>query len=324
MVKSARFLALCIAIVATVGASAQAWKGMGRLQGTVVDADGKPVQGAKVVLHSVRDDGGPTITTDAKGRWAALGLANGKWNIDVQAEGFKLKQTSIDVSELSRIPPMKLELEPLPPPEPPKEEAAPAQESIQVGGVEVSPEIAQAIETGNIALREKKWNEAAAAYEKALAVLTTNTSLKFALSRAYYGAGQLDKAIARLQEVYAADTGNVTAATLLGDMLLEAGKVDEATKVLNALPAGAVTDVNTLINFGIRLMNQNKSELALKYLNDAVGLAPDVAAAYYYRGLAYLQLKKMAEAKADLKKVVEMAPDGSEAKDAKELLAQIK
>jgi len=323
LVRSARFLALCIALLATLGASAQAWKGMGRLQGTVVDANGKPVQGAKVVLLSVRDNGGPTVTTDAKGKWAALGLGTGKWNIDVQAEGFKLKQTSIDVSELSRIPPMKIELEPLPPPEPPKEEA-PAQESIQVGGVEISPEIAQAIETGNTALREKKWNEAAAAYEKALAVLTTNTSLKFALSRAYYGAGQLDKAIARLQEVYAADTGNVTAATLLGDMLLEAGKVDEASKVLNALPAGAVTDVNTLINFGIRLMNQNKSDLALKYLNDAVGLAPDVAAAYYYRGLAYLQLKKMAEAKADLKKVVEMGPDSSEAKDAKELLAQIK
>ena len=52
--------------------------------------------------------------------------------------------------------------------------------------------------------------------------------------------------------------------------------------------------------------------------------APDLAAAYYYRAIASLQMKKMKDAKADLEKVVAMAPDSSEAKDAKELLDQMK
>ncbi len=324
MIRSARFFAVSLALCAALGASAQAWKGVARIQGVVVDAQGKAIKGAKVHLKSVRMDGaGPKpIVTDDRGKWAALGLASGKWNVDVEAEGFLPRATSVELSELTRIPPMKIELEAAPPPAP-KEEPA-AVESIQVGGVEVTPEIAQALEAANGFMKEQKWKEAAAEYEKAVAVLSTNMSLKFALSRAYYGAGEIDKAINQLQAVYAADSGNMTAATLLTDMLLEKGRIDEAKKILAALPPGALSDPNTIINLGIRFMNQNKGEEALKYFNDAVGVAPDLAAAYYYRAVASLSLKKMADAKKDLNKVIEMAPDSPEAKDAKELLAQMK
>jgi tetratricopeptide (TPR) repeat protein len=312
-----------LTVLLALGASAQAWKGVARIQGSIVDAAGKPVKGARVILKSVRDNAGPqAIITDDRGKWAALGLAGGNWNIDIEADGFLPKATSVQLSELSRLPPMKIELEAAPPPAP-KEEAAPA-ESIQVGGVEISPEIAAALEAANAFMKEQKWKEAAAEYEKAVAVLTTNTPLRFALSRAYYGAGEIPKAIEQLQVVYTADSGNVTAATLLGDMLLETAKVDEAKKVLATIPAGAISDVNTIINLGIRFTNQNLPEDAFRWFNDAVAVAPDVAAAYYYRGIANLQLKKMKEAKADLNKVVELAPDAPEAKDAKDLLAQMK
>ncbi len=323
MVRTARFFAVSLTVLLALGASAQAWKGVARIQGSIVDAAGKPVKGARVILKSVRDNAGPqAIITDDRGKWAALGLAGGNWNIDIEADGFLPKATSVQLSELSRLPPMKIELEAAPPPAP-KEEAAPA-ESIQVGGVEISPEIAAALEAANAFMKEQKWKEAAAEYEKAVAVLTTNTPLRFALSRAYYGAGEIPKAIEQLQVVHTADSGNVTAATLLGDMLLETAKVDEAKKVLATIPAGAISDVNTIINLGIRFTNQNLPEDAFRYFNDAVAVAPDVAAAYYYRGIANRQLKKMKEAKADLNKVVELAPDAPEAKDAKDLLAQMK
>jgi tetratricopeptide (TPR) repeat protein len=325
LVRTARFFAVSLTLALALGASAQAWKGMARIQGTIVDAAGKPVKGARVILKSVRDNAGPQpIVTDDRGRWAALGLAGGNWNLDVEAEGFLPKATSVQLSELNRLPAMKIELEAAPPPAP-KEEAAPVQvETIQVGGVAITPETAAALEAANAFMKEQKWKEAAAEYEKAVAVLTTNVPLRFALSRAYHGAGEVPKAIEHLQVVYAADSGNVTAATLLADMLLETGKVDDAKKVLAALPPGAISDVDTIINLGIRFTNQNLPEDAFRYFNDAVALAPDVAAAYYYRGIANLQLKKMKEAKADLNKVVELAPDAPEAKDAKDLLAQMK
>lgn len=312
-------------IIAALSASAQAWKGVARIQGTVVDAQGKPVKGARVSLKSVKNDGGPApIVTDDRGRWAALGLSGGSWNVDVQAEGFLNRATSVELSELSRIPPMKIELEAAPPPPPPVQEQAPAAEIVQVGGVEVSAEIAQALEAANVFMKEQKWKEAAAEYEKGVAVLPSNMSLKFALSRAYYGAGEIDKAIGQLKAVHTADTGNMTAATLLADMLLEKGSVDEAKTLLASMPPGAISDPNTIINFGIRYINLNQPEDAWKHFNEAVAVSPDLAAAYYYRAVASLQLKKMADARADLKKVIEMGPDSPEAKDAKELLDQMK
>lgn len=316
-----------LALLVAATASAQAWRGMGRLSGVVTDPNGKAIAGAKITLswQKTGNSGGPPpITTNAKGKWVAGGLAGGPWNIDIEAPGFLPRAMSANISELERLQPeMKITLEPKPEEKP--QEAAPAQEAIMVGGVEISPEIAKAIETANAFMQEQKWAEAAVEYEKAVAALPANMQLKAALSRAYYGAGDKKKAIANLQLVYDADTGNVLYATLLADMLLEDGQLDAGQKILAALPPGSLSDPNTIINLGIRFVNNNKPQEAFKYFNEAVGVAPDLAAAYYYRGIANLQLKKMKEAKADLQKVIEIAPPGSsEANDAKELLAQMK
>ena len=319
---SATLLALLVALTA----SAQAWRGTGRLEGKVVDQNGNPIKGAKVTIVTAKGtNGGPApFTTDAKGKWVAGGLMSGQWLVDVEAEGFLVRKTNASVSEVERSRPMTIQLEPKPVEKPAEPEPA-ARESIQVGGVDISPEIAAAIEAANGFMKEQKWKEAAAEYEKAVAVLTTNTQLKAALARAYYGAGELPKAIASLQEVHAADPNHVVYATLLADMLLESGDLAAGQKILAALPAGSLTDPNTIINLGVRFVNNNKPEEAFKYFNDAVTLAPDFAPAYYYRGLANIQLKKMKEAKADLEKVVALSPaDSAEAQDAKDLLAQIK
>ena len=297
------------------------------MQGVVVDQNGKPVKGAKVILKSVRgsETGPDPILTDAKGKWAAGGLIGGQWLLDVEAEGFLLRKTNANVSELERLaPPIRIVLEPKPEEAPKPAEEEPAKEAIMVGGVEITPEIAAAIEAGNNFLKEQKWKEAATEFEKAVVVLKDNTQLKFALARAYHGAGDVKKAVTVMQEIYAADTGNMTAATLLIDMLLQDGQVDAAKKILTDMPPGALADPNTILNIGIRFINNNKPEDAYKYFNDAVSVASDMPAAYYYRAIAALQLKKMKEAKADLQKVVAMAPDSSEAKDAKDLLAQMK
>jgi tetratricopeptide (TPR) repeat protein len=45
---------------------------------------------------------------------------------------------------------------------------------------------------------------------------------------------------------------------------------------------------------------------------------------YYYRGLAEFQLKKTQEAKASFQKVVELAPESAEGRDAKQMLEGIK
>ncbi len=304
-------------------ASAQDWRGTGRLQGVVTDPAGKPIAGAKVALTATRGSGGgpEAIKTDAKGRWAAGGLGVGVWNIDVEADGFEKRRGSAELADRQNVPPLKTVLDPVP-----QKVEAPAEqahESISVGGVEITPETAAALEAANNDMKAEKWAEAAAEYEKALVQLSDNQSLKFALSRAYYGAGELKKAIAPLSEVYTADTGNITAATLLANMLAEDGQLDQAKKILDAMPPGSLTDPTAIVNIGILFMNKNQAQDAWGYFDKAAKIAPEAPETYYYRALAELQLKKNDAAKADLKKVIALAPDGEEAKDAKELLDQM-
>ncbi|HEX6159109.1 MAG TPA: tetratricopeptide repeat protein [Thermoanaerobaculia bacterium] len=318
------FCVTILALLVAATASAQGWRGMGRIHGSVVDkSTGKAIVGAKLKLGSARaDNTGPEIVTDKRGNWVAGGLIGGSWNVDVQAEGYISRSISVGVSEVDRVPAMKIELEPVPPPQPVEEPQT--REAIAVGGVEITAETAAALEAANTAMKEQKWADAAVQYEKAIVALPDNMSLKTAIARAYYGAGDLKKAISHLQAVHTADTGNLTVAQLLANMLIEDGQVDAGKAMLDALPPGTMTDPTALINIGILFLNKNELNDAYKYFNDAVKLAPERPETYYYRGIALLQQKKMNEAKADFKKVVEIGPDSPEAKDAKDLLAQMK
>ena len=58
-----------------VSVAAQDWTGDGRLEGKVLDPDGKPVPEVVVKLNNSARGGGPTVKTNKKGQWAYLGLA---------------------------------------------------------------------------------------------------------------------------------------------------------------------------------------------------------------------------------------------------------
>lgn len=316
-------LVLLSVLFATATMEAQAWRGNQRLQGTVVDAKtGAPVPNAKVQLRIQKGGtGGPDVTSNAQGKWSVLGLATGGWDIDVSANGYNTKQLSISIAEGQRIPPMKIELDAMEQVAA-QPEAAPA-EQVKIGGIEVSADVAAAIEAGNSLLGEQKFKEAVEQYEKAYPVLSNNLALKVALARAYYGSGNIKKSVVLLNEAYEIDPANVQNVMLLAQLLLEDGQLDRGREIIEKLPAGTLTDPTALINIGILLMNKKQPTAAYDYFSKAIGIDANRAESYYYRGLASVQSGKMKEARADLSKVVELAPDSSEAKEAKELLKSI-
>jgi hypothetical protein len=319
-------IAALMLLVAVSAFAAEDWRGNNRVAGFVVDkATGQPVKGAKVSLRLQKGGkGGPDTTTDNNGRWAVLGLTFGPWNIDVEAPGYTTRQMSTNISEGQRLPPMKVELEKEAPPEPVANPADAPVEQVKIGGVTVTPEVAAAIEAGNKLITEQKYKEAVAEYEKAYPVLSSNVGLKFALARAYYGAGELKKAIVLLDEAYKADPSNTQTALLLANMLIEDGQLDKGKELVGQLPAGSVTDPTIFINMGIAAMNKKQPAVAIDYFTKAIALDEKRYEGYYYRGLASIQMSKAKDAKPDLNKVIELAPDSSEAKEAKEYLKSIK
>lgn len=322
MKKTLALVAALLCLAATLMAG-EDWRGNGRLSGTIVDkGTGKPVANAKIALRK-GGSGGPDVTSDSNGKWAVLGLSSGGWNMDVSAAGYVTRQISLGITENQRVPPMKIELEPQAAAAQPAAEAAPAVEQVKIGGQVVSKEIADAVEAGNAALGAKNYKEAVANYEKSVAAMPGFMPLKFALARAYYGANDLPKATAAMEDVYKSEPTNAQYASLYANMLLEQGQLDKAKDVIEKLPEGAL-DMNTLLNAGIALMNKKQPGAAMTYFNKAVNLDPKSHLGYYYRGLAKIQQGKGKDAKPDLQKVIELAPTSDEAKDAQEYLKSIK
>lgn len=321
--KKTLVLAAAILCLAATLFAGEDWRGNNRLAGSVTDkATGKPVAGAKVMLRK-GSQGGPDTTTDSGGKWAVLGLSAGQWNIDVEAKGYVTRQGSVAMAENQRVPPMKIELEPQAAAAAKAEEAAPQVEQVKIGGQVVAKEIADAVEAGNTALTAKNYKDAVANYEKASAALPGYMPIKFALARAYYGANDIAKACTAMEEVYKSEPANAQYATLYTNMLLEQGQLDKAKEIMEKLPDGAL-DMNTLLNAGIALMNKKQPAAAVTYFNKAIALDANSHLGYYYRGLARVQQGKGKEAKPDLQKVIELAPNSDEAKEVKEILKGIR
>jgi len=303
-------------------ASAQA-----RVNGRVTGPDGKPIEGAKVIFSNPKAPEGAVqpIMTDKKGKWAALLPIGGQWNIDIEKEGYITSRGSLQISEVARTPTLKTELEPMP--QPKEVEEVPS----------VVPEAQTAVDTGLALMKEEKWAEAAAEFEKAHELLPDNVQVKQVLAKAYHGMGKEKESIQLLREVHEAQPENVGVMLLLTNVLLEDGKLDEGKAMLAQIPDSALTDPTAMINVAILFMNKGNHEDALSYLDRAEKIDPTRGETYYYRGLIHLQQgndligeKKtkdakpyFEQAKADFEKLEEVAPDSPEASEAKDMMSSI-
>lgn len=345
-------LLIFFSIVIAAAAMAQV-RGRGRLQGVIVDEAGKPIAGATVTLVPAGEETQPIVAkTDAKGRWSALGLTGGTWNIDVAAEGYETSRGTAAVSEFQMTPAIKTTLvrvvqqqmpvEAVPPtPIIPQEAIDAIKEGqdllrVQAGDVVTTTESTSHTVTANEVKDNAK--RAVANFEKALPLVPTDNpevsqirnQLLQVMSQAYYRAGDLPKAISMLEQANIVDPSATPdpAVTqrnvLLVNLYLENGELAKARALLEKLPAGAVTDPTVYSNIGILFLNQKNPADAMTYFTKAVELDTKRADSYYYRGLAALQLGRNKDAKADFEQVLALAPDSPEASDAKQYLASLK
>ena len=314
-----RFTMSIIAVVLLVAASATfaQVRGKGRLQGTVTDAGtSKPIEGATVTLTPAEGSTQPIVVkTNAKGRWSALGLTNGAWNVDIEAKGYDTSRGSVSVSEYQVMPPVNTGLN----------AAAPKQEEAAVSTAPGVPqEVVDAVNLGQELMAAEKYKEAVVEFEKAMPALPENMSLKQVTAQAYYKAGDVKKAIELLEVVTKSPESNNGLVLLLTNLYLENGQLDEAKALLGTLPPDAITDPTVYMNIGILFLNKNNPAEAVNYLTSAVDMDMTRADTLYYRGLAYLQQKKNKEAKADFEKVLQLSPDSPEGRDAKQLIDSMK
>lgn len=306
-------LAVLVFGAGVLSLSAQEWRGKARVDGRVLNDKGEGIGNAKLTFR--RNGAGPeAVMSKSNGRWAYLGLASGSWDIDVEAPGYMPFKTTVQLSEVDRVPSMTIQLKPEP------KAAAKAEAVPKNAAADVIP----ILEHGNALLQAKDFAGARGEYEKGLAAIPNNAVILRAIAQTYYGEKNLDKAIETLQKVLAIEPTDTTAQLLLGQMQLEKGNLDEGQATIAKLPPDTIQDSAVYANLGILLLNKKRVDDAWGYFDKAVKLAPGEADNYYYRGLAEMQGKKKAEAKADFQKYLELAPTGDYAADVKEYIKGLK
>lgn len=293
-----------VALFLAASVSAQDWRGMGRMNGTVKDDSGQPVEGVVVQAHRVGSEGGPTAKTNKKGEWVIAGITNGNWDLDFDKAGYETRKQSASILEATRNPPIETTMK----------KAA------------VDPNIAITADLNKAAdlVKQQKYAEARAIYEDVLARHPEAYQVEPYIARTYYAEHQLDPAIAHLRNALAKEPDNVDVKLLLANVLAEKGDADESRQLIASIDEAKITDPTTLLNIGIGLLNAKKTDEASTWFDKVVTRFPANADGYYYRGLTELQQGKTDAAKADLTKFVEMAPNAPEAATAKEILEKLK
>ena len=94
---------LFVALLALLGSALRAGDG-GSLMGTITDPSGTAVPGAMVTLTETATGGKQTIATDGHGFYSFQNLPIGRYDLDVNASGFKtLRRTGVAIDVDSKV-----------------------------------------------------------------------------------------------------------------------------------------------------------------------------------------------------------------------------
>ena len=331
-------------------ALAQSWAGKGRLRGTVKAEDGKPLEGAQILIFLDTQGNGPDpLYTDKKGRWEFLGLTSGDFTVQVTAEGYIPSEGVVGVTESgsNRTPPIITSLRSL------KELQDQATARVQgladqanakmeagdwAGAREILNGVKEAMsedaqirrvdaQIAETYLREGKPQEARTRFEALVGrsaddpAQQVNYLQRIALT--HYEEQDIDTAVATLDKALVLQPENVGSLRMAIDFLVGANREPEAEPYMNRLPAGEKVDANALLNVGIAAYNDGDVDTALEKFERVLGDYPENPNAHYYLGLCYLGKGVNDKARMHLEKLLEIAPDHERAEEAKEFLTYL-
>ena len=323
--------------------AAQDWVGKNRIAGTITDLDNNPLEGAEVSLFKNEEGHGPKkIITKANGRWSFLGITGGIWTVSVVLEGKMPSQGQVQVGSVMK--PIQVRLRDIPEEELYNERALAAKALLEEGNalleasdyfgarakyeqgmVDLAPEYHADIllAIANAYSSEQDPENAIIKLQQATELDPTNPRVLLALARAHYDKGSVDQAIAGLEKLLEVEPENEIALRVVSDMMVAQGRLEEAQQYISRLPEGVKLDPNALLNVGIDHYNEGAMEEAFARFDQVVVEYPEMAMAYYYRGLVLLGQGSNAAAATDLKKFLELESDSEKAAEAREFLSYL-
>jgi tetratricopeptide (TPR) repeat protein len=320
--KAFRACALgCLVILLAAGlVFAQAGRGTGHLKGVVTDQNGKPLEGAQVILTYMQGTGGAKreTKTNKKGEWSLMGLGTGQWEVAIIMKGYEPYTQSVSVLQLTLNPKVETKLK---------------MASGGTGSRVIQDEDSFAfLELGNQLYKDGKYDEAIAQYELFLEKNPQAYQVQLNIADAYREKGEYDKATELYNKLIELSANDPTlgkevagkAQAGIGDIYLKQNKLAEAQEYFKKSIENSPKDEVLAYNVGeIYFSNQNLDE-AKKYFELASQIKPEWPDPYLKLGYVYLNKGDNASAITMFEKFLTLEPEGERAALATNILKAIK
>jgi tetratricopeptide (TPR) repeat protein len=283
--------------------------GEARMTGNVVDTSGKPIPDATITVDATEGHTFHQVFKAAKNGAFAIFLLDGTIHYDflVAKEGFNSVKEN-----------MKLQLAP--------EKntrtftlAPPTQVAAPVAVPKADPSV-DAYNAGVELYNDGKIVEAIAKFEEAVAAKPELEQAYHSLTLAYERTKNWKKVISNGTKSLELSGDDSDINVALGEAYEATGDKAKAAEFRKKAPANPAA----LFNQAARLINAGKDKEAEPLLKEALAADPKMAVGYYELGMLYARSGKNADARTNLSKYLELAPNGKDAATAKEMLSYVK
>lgn len=304
-------LALVVALLVSVPAFAQTVA-----KGTVVDAQGKPVDGATVTFENTQSSARRAETkTNAKGEFLQVGLPPGTYKITATKDKLTRTVNNVPIRTAANDRPINLQLA--------------ADGGMTDEERKAAAATAQAAQEAVAAMNAGRDDEAIAKFNDILTKVPNCTDCLYNLGVAFGHKQQWTQAEDSFKKLLALRPDNADAYNGLANVYNALKRFDEAiaaSKKASELagPAASGGSAEALYNQGVILWNSQKYAEAKVQFEAAVKADPNMGLAHYQLGMANLNLGQIPDAVTAFETYLKVDPNGPKAAEVKGYVAALK
>ena len=313
-------VAACLTVLAfALPAAAQT----GMIKGTVKDAKGQPVEGAKVSIDPAGGGARQEVTTNKKGEFVRVGLPSGPYKITAEKAGVGVMvlNTQVRMGNAANLD-FVLSSGSAGAAPPSKEELA------------KSAALTKLFQEGVAASNAGNTDEAIAKFTEASTLNPRCSDCFYNLGYGYAQKKDYDKAVEAYKAAIEVKPSYAEAYSGLANVYNSQHKFDEATAAstkASELSGGGAAggaagggSADSLFNQGVILWNAGKIPEAKKQFEAAIALNPNHAESHYQLAMALVNENNLSGAATEFETYLKLAPTGPNAATAKGILTTIK
>lgn len=316
-------LAICAAVLGLALVAAPAVAQTGQLKGKVVDAQNKPIEGAKITIVMIEGINRKFETKTKKGGdFLQIGVPTGNYTVTAEKDGMTQSfpvRVGLEMKEVNFV------LQPggqAAGGQMTKEQAA--KEAARVEGIKTK------FAEGATLSNEGKFDEAILKFQEVLVDVPKCAECYLNIGSVYAQKKEYDKSEEFYRKVLELNPESVDAYNGLATIFNAQKRFPEAqaasaeaTKRASGASGGAANP-EALYNQGVIAWNANDFQKAQESFTATLAASPNHAEAHFMLGKVYLNLGKLPEAAKEFETYTKVAPNGPNAKEAASTLEMLK